>query len=165
MFKVINLNELKNGKKAIETFDNEREAIIYINGLANAFSITGYRIASLPTSRGISYDDPQMLVVKKKIDEYDDNSEEESILFALMSYEYGEYLSISNDRGKDTWGREEDANYSIKRIAAKPAEMYERIVKNRYSLIKSQDGICYYKTETDDFISEIYIIEGRDFGC
>ena len=149
MFKVINLNGIGYTQNPIEVFDTEKDALLFIYGLATAFSHAGYKIASMPTSFDGIYDTPQFLEVTKYIDEFDDNSEEEKGVFVLMHYKSGEHIVIAKDGESD---------FEFDKVAKPVYEIEKDIAKEGYSLHKVCGDICHYNLVKNNFVSQIYIV-------
>ncbi len=152
MYKVINLNDL-----STERFQTEKEALIFINGLATALSFVGYRIPSMPMSCGISYDTPQFLKAIKTGN--DDNDCEEIIMFALMSYDRDECIIVTKESVSDTWGADIESDFNVRRASEKIEQIEKGLKDLGYTSMRTQNTPHYYIQKTDMVTSEIYILK------
>ena len=103
MYKLINVTELENGNNDIKEFLFERDAIFYIEGLAEGLSIANYRIANLPSPHD-NQNIVQWFKAEKTVDPYNDNSEKEQFFYALIPL--GEHNRIAII--KDLFFKEDD---------------------------------------------------------
>ena len=152
MYKVINLSDL-----STENFQTERDALIFINGLATALSFVGYKIPSMPMSCGISYDTPQYLKAVKSGN--DDNDNEEIIMFALMSYDKGECIIVTKDVANDAWGIEAEEDFNICRTSEKIEEITKGLKGLGYSPTKANNVPYAYIQKADMVTSKVYILK------
>ena len=152
MYKVINLNDL-----STERFQTEREALIFINGLATVLSFVGYRIPSMPMSCGISYDTPQYLKAVKSGN--DDNDNEEIIMFALMSYDRDECIIVTKESVNDAWGTDTESDFNVRRTSEKIEQIEKGLKDLGYTSMRTQSTPHYYIQKTDMVTSEIYILK------
>ena len=153
MFKIINLTALKNEQPdVVKEFYNEREALLYINGLADAFSVSGYKVISLPMSMGINYDTPQYLIVKK----YDDESENillEENIFVLMSCNC-KHIIVETWLEDDSWTDETHCEVSISNDTEE--NIVNKMKEENYILLPSCKQYKLY--ENEDCTVKIFVI-------
>ena len=152
MYKVINLNDLSTKK-----FQTEREALIFVDGLATALSFVGYRIPSMPMSCGISYDTPQFLKAIKTGN--DDNDCEEVITFALMSYDRDECIIVTKENVNDTWGADTESDFNVRRTSEKIEQIEKGLKDLGYAPMRTKNTPHCYIQKTDMVTSEIYILK------
>ena len=152
MYKVINLNDL-----STEKFQTEKEALIFINGLATALSFVGYRIPSMPMPCGISYDTPQFLKAIKTGS--DDNDCEEIIMFALMSYDRDECIIVTKESVSDTWCADTESDFNVRRTSEKIEQIEKGLKDLGYTSMRTQNTSHCYIQKTDMVTSEIYILK------
>lgn len=152
MYKVINLNDLSTKK-----FQTEREALIFVDGLATALSFVGYRIPSMPMSCGISYDTPQFLKALKTGN--DDNDCEEVIMFALMSYDRDECIVVTKENMNDTWDADTESDFNVRRTSEKIEQIEKGLKDLGYTPMRTQNTPHCYIQKTDMITSEVYILK------
>lgn len=136
-YKIIDLNGLGVEDDVVEVFDSEMSAIIYIRGVARALNMAGYKIVYMPRPLGIDYNMPQFLKAVKYQNPDDENSDKETILFALMSVEKDELLVVEKTIC-ESWDNN-DVEYEISR-------------KNNIKEFQNE----YSKIEKENFDIQIY---------
>lgn len=157
MFKVINLDNLATGQNVFKSFSTEVEANAYLSALANDFAKKGYEVRNIPASEGILFNDPQMLKVTKSVNVANPNAPENIIVFALIPCADNEFVTITRNRMKYYSEAEDETNYNFVNKSAPFENIHAEMVQNDYTLLRQENGISFYKSETDTFISEVYI--------
>lgn len=157
MFKVINLDNLATGQNVFKSFSTEVEANAYLSALANDFAKKGYEVRNIPASEGIFFNDPQMLKVTKSVNVANPNAPENIIVFALVPCADNEFISVTRNRMKYYSEAEDETNYNFVNKTAPFENIHAEMLQNEYVFLKQENGIYFYKSETDTFISEVYI--------
>ena len=151
-YKVIDLKNIGNCEDTVETFESEKDAVIYLRGMARALSLTDYKIISIPTTCGVSYDNPQYLVAYKYLNSDDENTEKDEVRYALMSVEKNEKLIVEKEISM-AWGKE-NIEYSISR---RDIEELKDFSKQGF-VFKEKNNIKSYVRKDKNFVNEIYEI-------
>ena len=144
MFCIIELNNLENGESAIKRFEKLQFALIYMDGLASALSIAGYKILCMPDANSNLSKDAHFLKAVKYSNAEDENSEKEVVAFALV-YASSTVSVVRTDVNDDFGGEPE---YAFSTSAVSPRS---------YQLLKENDKFVHYKRNAEDFITDIFL--------
>lgn len=158
MFKVINLDNLANMKDVYKEFATEEEAQQLITSLANHYSKSGYQVQHIPASEGILFNDPQMLKVIKCFNVTNPNAPENIIVYALVPHNDNELVTVTRNRMKYFSEAEDETNYNFVNRSEGVHAIHEEMLANDYILVNNENGMYCYKSETDTFISEVYVL-------
>ena len=149
---IVNLNNLTSEEAIHYSFDTEYNAIIFLRGMAFALNNEGYKIITVPTNKGISYDTPQYFEATKKTE---GNVNPTKIRYALMSYNPNKSIAIEKETTIDNYGFE-CAN--LFRFCNENDEYlrseYERL---GFECKTTNSEIGYYIKEYDNLKSEVFI--------
>lgn len=151
MFKLININALREGQINIKEFLYERDAMFYIEGLAEAFSIADFRISVLPTPKNDSDEVIQWLIVEKDINPYDNNAGTEKLSFVLAPLDkLNKIVLVDNSDVDDT---DDDNRVSISVFSDKNINTDEMLEAAGFSCYKKTRDVSFYKSDyTNVFI-------------
>lgn len=157
-YKMINLKDIGEYKDAVETFDTERDAVVYMRGIACALALVGYKIISMPCTCGVSYDNPQYLVAVKYLNPEDENTEREEIRFALMSVDDGEVLTV--ERVSDiVWGKEDNVGYEIRRESNDDEYLKKLFEERELEFKKNKNDLDIYEMEAEYASIKLYVVK------
>ncbi len=157
MVKVINLDNLATCQDLYRQFTTEAEAQTHIRTLANNYAKSGYEVQHIPAAEGIMFNDPQMLKVIKHFNVTNPNAPENIVVYALVPHAEGEFVTITRNRMRYYSEAEDETNYNFVNKSGSIETIHAEMLENGYILVKQENGIYVYKSETDTFISEIYV--------
>jgi hypothetical protein len=144
MFCIIELNNLEKGSEAVKRFSELQLALTYMDGLASALSVAGYKITCMPAPDSNFFKEVQFLKAVKYSNADDENSEKEVIAFA-MQYNSGTVSIVRTDMNDD-FGDEPEYVFSTSAISP-----------NSYKVIRESDKFVHYKRTDDNFITDIFL--------
>lgn len=158
MFKVIHMDNLPTGENFFTCFETEEAADQYLDELATQYIQNGYEAKNIPAQQNIMFNDPQMLKVTRKHNVYNPNDPSNIIVYALLPQQEGEYILITRNKMKEFSDMEDETNYCFETSTEDIGIIYENLQAKGYRLVASSNCLLCCKSETDTFISEVYII-------
>ena len=158
MVKVINLDNMPIMQNVYQEFSTIDEANKYLMNLAEKFAHSGYEVEHIPATEGILFNDPQMLKVTKVFNVINPNATDNIIVFALVPHAEGELITITRNRMKYYGEAEDETNYNFVNKNMSLNELHAEMLQNNYKPTKHENGIFLYKSETDTFVSEVYVM-------
>ena len=158
MFKIINLDNLPTGNEVYKQFRTEDEAQAHLHSVAQFFSKSGYQVENIPAAEGVFFNDPQMLKVTRVFNVSNPNASDNVVVYALMPHEEGELVTITRNRMKYYGETEDETNYNFVATKETVEELHTRLSAEGYILMRKEENMLAYKSETETFISEIYVL-------
>ena len=158
MFKVINMDNLPIGENYFAGFHTEEEANHHLDELATQYIQKGYMAQNIPAQHNSLFNDPQMLKITKVRNVLNPNDPTNIIVFALVPQSAGEYIVITRNKMKHFSEAEDETNYNFDTQKESLNGIYEDLLAKGYRLIASNDSLLCFKFETDDFVSEVYVL-------
>lgn len=157
MFRIINLDNMATMKNVFNVFNTEHEAQNCLKDLASNYGKNGYQVENIPAQEGIMFNDPQMLKVTRVTGVTDPNATDNIIVYALVPCGDNELVTITRNRMRYYGEAEDETNYNFVTRNATINELHTEMLENGYKLVRQENGVYLYSSETDTFISEIYI--------
>ena len=158
MYKVINLYNLATGRDVYKQVPTQFEAQMYLKDLNKKYSNMGYMVKHIPAAEGILFNDPEMLKVTKTFNVANPDAPENIIVFALVPCAEGEFVTITRNRMKYYSEAEDETNYNFANKNVSLEEIHAELTKENYALVRKENNMLLYKSETETFISEIYVL-------
>ena len=158
MFKIINLDNLPTGNEVYKQFRTDDEAQAHLHSVAQFFSKSGYQVENIPAAEGVFFNDPQMLKVTRVFNVSNPNASDNVVVYALMPHEEGELVTITRNRMKYYGETEDETNYNFVATKETVEELHARLSAEGYILMRKEENLLASKSETETFISEIYVI-------
>ena len=75
-----------------------------------------------------------------------------------MPHEEGELVTITRNRMKYYGETEDETNYNFVATKETVEELHARLSAEGYILMRKEENMLAYKSETETFISEIYVL-------
>ena len=158
MFKIINLDNLPTGNELYKQFRTEDEAQAHLHSVAQFFSKSGYQVENIPATEGVFFNDPQMLKVTRVFNVSNPNASDNVVVYALIPHEEGELVTITRNCMKYYGETEDETNYNFVATKETVEELHARLSAEGYILMRKEENMLAYKSETETFISEIYVL-------
>jgi hypothetical protein len=79
-------------------------------------------------------------------------------VFALVPCAEGEFVTITRNRMKYYSEAEDETNYNFANKNISLEEIHAELTKENYALVRKENNMLLYKSETETFISEIYVL-------